>query len=145
MSFKDVQTLAEHLKLLGYPNHVPIGALYTVHGSVAVFKIVADILKWLVESLSLEHGFRLPSGGVSTEAERINFIKSTSELLMTKAGIRVNPRKLYSASVSSAGELLKITNVLIKAPVDFGNQDEEIGNNHSLDLSDKVRERNAIY
>lgn len=140
MSFIDVQTLDEHLKQLGYPNRVSLGALYTVHGSVASFKMVAEMLKWLVESL--EHGYRLPFDGVSTEAERIAFIKSTAELLMTKAGIRVNPRKLYSASVSSAGELLKITNVLIKAPVDFGNQDDETGNHHSLDLSDKVR--NAI-
>lgn len=136
MSFNDVQTLTEHLNLLGYPNHVSIGTLYTVHGSLTSFKMVAEILRWLVESL--EHGYRLPSDGVSTEAERINFIKSAAEILMTKAGIRINPRKLYSASVSASVELLKITNVLIKAPLEMGSQDEEVEKSHNLDLSDKV-------
>lgn len=135
MSFNDVKTLVEHLNLLGYPHHVPIGALYTPHGSVAAFQIVADILTWLIESL--EPGSQL-IGGTSSESERVLLIKSVAEILVTKAGIKVNPRKLYSSSVASAGELLKITNVLIRAPENAINQEDDVGSATEIDLSDKV-------
>lgn len=136
MSFNDVKTLVEHLNLLGYPNHVPIGALYTPHGSAAAFKLVGDILKWLIESL--EPGSQL-IGGTASESERVMLIKSAAEILVTKAGIKVNPRKLYSSSVASAGELLKITSVLIKAPLNASNQDDDVRSTPEIDLSDKVR------
>lgn len=136
MSFNDVKTLVEHLNLLGYPKHVPIGSLYTPHGSVAAFQLVADILKWLIESL--EPGSQL-IGGTTSESERVLLIKSAAEILVTKAGIKVNPRKLYSSSASSAGELLKITNVLIKAPNNPANHDDDVRSTPEIDLSDKVR------
>lgn len=135
MSFNDVKTLVEHLNLLGYPQHVSIGALYTPHGSVASFRLVADILKWLIESI--EPGSQL-SGGVSSEGERVLLIKSAAEILVTKAGIKVNPRKLYSSSVATAGELLKITRVLIQAPDTVDSHDDEQGASPEIDLSDKV-------
>lgn len=135
MSFNDVKTLVEHLNLLGYPHHVPIGALYTPHGSAGAFKLVGDILKWLIESL--EPGSQL-IGGTGSESERVMLIKSAAEILVTKAGIKVNPRKLYSSSVASAGELLKITNVLIKAPENDSNQDDDVRSTPEIDLSDKV-------
>lgn len=135
MSFNDIKTLVEHLNLLGYPQHMPIGALYTSHGSAAAFRLVAEILKWLIESL--EPGSQL-NGGTSSESERVQLIKSAAEILVTKAGIKVNPRKLYSSSVACAGELLKITSVLIKAPDSVTNQDEETRSTPEIDLSDKV-------
>lgn len=136
MSFNDVKTLVEHLNLLGYPQHVSIGSLYTPHGSAAAFKIVAEILRWLIESL--EPGAQL-IGGTSNESERVLLIKSAAEILVTKAGIKVNPRKLYSSSAASAGELLKITNVLIRAPEeDLENPDEDVRSVPEIDLSDKV-------
>lgn len=141
MSFNDVKTLVEHLNLLGYPNHVHISALYTPHGSKAAFQIVADILAWLIESL--EPGSLL-IGGTSSESERVLLIKSAAEILVTKAGIKVNPRKLYSSSVASAGELLKITNVLIRAPENVINQEDDVGSATEIDLSDKVRYSNVM-
>lgn len=135
MSFNDVKTLVEHLHLLGYPHHVPMGALYTPHGSSASFQLVADILKWLIESL--EPGSQL-IGGTSSESERVQLIKSATEILVIKSGIKVNPRKLYSSSVASAGELLKITSVLIKAPEDLANHEDDARGSSEIDLSDKV-------
>lgn len=140
MSFNDVKTLVEHLNLLGYPQHVSIGALYTPHGSAAAFHIVADILRWLIERL--EPGAQL-IGGTASESERVLLIKSAAEILVTKAGIKVNPRKLYSSSAASAGELLKITNTLRKAPVDLESHEDEddVRSTPEIDLSDKVSER----
>lgn len=136
MSFLEVKTLVEHLNLLGYPHHVPMGALYTPHGSASAFNLVADILKWLIERL--EPGSQL-LGGTTSEGERIALIKSAAEILVKKAGIKVNPRKLYSSSVVTAGELLKITNVLVKVPEKVSNQDDDPRTLAEIDFSDKVR------
>lgn len=58
---------------------------------------------------------------------------------ITKAGIKVNPRKLYASSVASAKELLKITSVLIHAPNDVKAQEDEVKSINEIDLSDRVR------
>lgn len=136
MSFLDVRNLVEHLNILGYPNKVSYSALYTPHGSAASFKVVADILTWLIERL--EPGTQL-AGGTSSETERVQFIKSVSEILVTKVGIRVNPRKLYSSSVQAAGELLKVTSFLINTPEDSHDTEDESKTTVEIDLTDKVR------
>ncbi|XP_070144415.1 clusterin-associated protein 1 isoform X2 [Drosophila kikkawai] len=109
MSFKDVRDLGEQLKLLGFPRIFPLQALANPHGSLASFHIVAELLQWL--SGLMEPGSTLP-GGVDTEEQRIHLIRSATEFFVTKAAIRLNPRKLYAAAAVTAQELQKITRLL---------------------------------
>ncbi|XP_055714009.1 clusterin-associated protein 1 [Phlebotomus papatasi] len=141
MTFNDVRDLTEHLKLLGYPDFFPMSALYTPYGSAASFKIVANALNWL--AARLEPGTTL-SGGTDSEAERVILIRAASEFFITKAGIKVNPRKLYASSVASAKELLKITSVLIHAPNDVKTQEDEVKSINEIDLSDRIEDLRRV-
>ncbi|XP_055685279.1 clusterin-associated protein 1 [Lutzomyia longipalpis] len=141
MTFNDVRDLTEHLKLLGYPEFFPMSALYTPYGSIAGFKIVANVLNWL--AARLEPGTTLP-GGTESEAERVLLIRAASEFFITKAGIKINPRKLYASSVASAKELLKITSVLIQAPSDVKTQEDEMKTLNEIDLSDRIEDLRRV-
>lgn len=102
--------------------------------------MVAEILQWLCGRL--EPGSTLP-GGVSSVPDRVLLIRSAAEFFVTKAGIRFNPRRLYASSVATAGELLKVTGLLMKAPqnviegddTDDGAEGDSVT---TVDLSDKV-------
>lgn len=81
------------------------------------------------------------SGGTINESERVVLIKSASEFFITKAGIKLNPRKLYSSSFGSAKELIKITTLLLNAPQDLDRgEEEEITSFDEIDLSGKIDE-----
>lgn len=130
--------LAEHLKQLDYPQNFSISSLYTPYGNAASFHIVADILQWLAGRL--ENEAVLP-GGCETEADRVLLIRSAAEFFVTKAGIKLNPRRLYASSASTAPELLKVTQLLLTAPtkVDDDADAEATVHASTIDLGDKVR------
>jgi clusterin-associated protein 1 len=136
MSFKDVQTFSEHLKILGYPKNVPMTILSSSFGGPESFKAYADILKWLIDRL--EPGAVNLSDRINTENERVQFIRTAVECLATKANIKVNPRKLYASSAAAATELLKITNILIKTSSDLKDDEEVDQTFHAVDFSDKI-------
>ncbi|XP_061388758.1 clusterin-associated protein 1 homolog [Musca vetustissima] len=139
MSFKEVRDLAEHLKLLGYPQTFPLQALSSSFGCLASFYVVADVLQWLAGLL--EPGAVLP-GGVTTQDDRVLLIRSATEFFVTKSAIKLNPRKLYAASAVTAGELQKITRLLI-APASTEDGEEEEDNYRSLnqvDIGDKIED-----
>lgn len=128
--------LSEHLKQLDYPNHFSISSVYTPYGSVASFHIVTNILQWLAGRL--EPDSVLP-GGTETEGDRILLIRSAAEFFVTKAGIKLNPRRLYASSASTATELLKVTALLLTAPTSTDGNDEATIHASTIDLGDKVR------
>lgn len=127
--------LSEHLKQLDYPNHFSISSIYTPYGSAASFQIVANILQWLAGRL--EPDTILP-GGTDTEGERVLLIRSAAEFFVTKTGIKLNPRRLYASSASTATELLKVTALLLTAPSKMDGNDEATIHASTIDLGDKV-------
>ncbi|XP_055590903.1 clusterin-associated protein 1 [Uranotaenia lowii] len=135
MSFKDVRDLSEHLKLLGYPNNIPISVLNTPYGGPESFKAYSDILRWLVGRL--EPNLTL-AGGTRSEQDRILFVRCATEFLVTKSSIKLNPRKLYASSAAAAKELLKVTSLLIASPKVTGSEDETVNSHVEIDLSDKM-------
>lgn len=97
---------------------------------------MADILKWL--ATCLEPDTVLP-GGISDETERILLIRSAAEFFVTKAGVKLNPRRLYASSAAAAAELIKITTLLMNAPTDIEKDDEPLMlASPMMDLGDKV-------
>uniref|UniRef100_A0A182TD23 Uncharacterized protein n=1 Tax=Anopheles melas TaxID=34690 RepID=A0A182TD23_9DIPT len=135
MAFRDVRDLAEQLKLLGYPNSIPISVLSTPYGGPESFKAYSDVLQWLINRL--EPNLVL-AGGTRTEQERIQFVRSATEFLVTRSSIKVNPRKLYASSVAAAKELLKVTALLLSSPKVTGQEEELIKSHVEIDLSDKL-------
>lgn len=115
---------------------LPLQALATHHGSLASFHIVAELIQWL--SGLLEPG-ALPSGNVETEEQRVLLIRAAIEFFVTKAAIKLNPRKLYAAAPVSCTELQKITRLLI-APTHIeergDNKNEEREQDFSLNQAD---------
>lgn len=77
-------------------------------------------------------------GGTTDENERILLIRSAAEFFVTKAGIKLNPRRLYASAAGAASELLKITTLLINAPTDVGKDDDQFKGSTVIDLGDKV-------
>lgn len=131
--------MAEHLKLLGYPHTFPLQALSSTFGCLASFYVVAEVLQWLAGLL--EPGAVLP-GGITTQDDRVLLIRSATEFFVTKSAIKLNPRKLYAASALTAGELQKITRLLI-APNESEEHQEEDDNYRSLnqvDIGDKIED-----
>ncbi|EDV34356.1 uncharacterized protein Dana_GF21268 [Drosophila ananassae] len=143
MSFKDVRDLGEQLKLLGFPRVFPLQALASPHGSLASFHIVAELLQWLAGLM--EPGASLP-GGVESEEHRVLLVRSATEFFVTKAAIRLNPRKLYAAASVTAAELQKITR-LLTAPggqTETDHEDEEQRDQYRslnpVDIGDKMED-----
>lgn len=132
---------------MGYPNAFPLSLLYTTYGGPNSFRIVANILQWLAERL--EPGTVL-AGGTKDSTERISLIRSAAEFFITKATIKLNPRKLYISSSVAATELLKITSLLLNAPTEIDIDEEQYKNNNiNIDFDDKVKyfefKTNIIY
>uniref|UniRef100_A0A182PT76 Uncharacterized protein n=1 Tax=Anopheles epiroticus TaxID=199890 RepID=A0A182PT76_9DIPT len=141
MAFRDVRDLAEQLKLLGYPNNIPISVLSTPYGGPESFKAYSDILQWLINRL--EPNLAL-AGGTRNEQERIQLVRSATEFLVTRSSIRINPRKLYASSVAAAQELRKVTALLIASPKVTGQEEEPIKSHIEIDLSDKIDELKRV-
>lgn len=74
--FKD---FAEHLKILGYQEPIPLSILNTINGNAEVFKVYANILLWLIKCLDPD--FILPSE-TRTENDRVLLIRSATEFLV---------------------------------------------------------------
>ncbi|XP_016956355.1 clusterin-associated protein 1 isoform X2 [Drosophila biarmipes] len=134
MSFKDVRDLGEHLKLLGFPRVFPLQSLASPHGSLASFHIVTELLQWLAGLM--EPGATLP-GGVESEEQRVLLVRSATEFFVTKAAIRLNPKKLYAAAAVTAAELQKVTRLLTAPVQNEGDRDEE-------DQRDQYRSLNPV-
>lgn len=80
--------LFEYLKILGYPKPLKLTALYTNQGSLENFKLIFDILRWLIDQY--EPGTTL-AGSTDTEFDRVLLVRSGVEFLVVKAGIKLNP------------------------------------------------------
>ncbi|KAH8269835.1 hypothetical protein KR026_006168, partial [Drosophila bipectinata] len=135
--------LGEQLKLLGFPRVFPLQALASPHGSLASFHIVAELLQWLAGLM--EPGSSLP-GGVESEEQRVLLVRSATEFFVTKAAIRLNPRKLYAAASVTAAELQKITRLLTTpgGQTETNHEDEEQMDQYRslnpVDIGDKMED-----
>lgn len=117
--------MSEHLKLIGYPKNIQLSVFCNSIGGPIAFSVVSEILQWLIGRLEPETASSSSIGpyiaddrplNLNTEGERVQFIRSVTEFFITKCGIKINPRKLYSSSFAAAKEILKVTRILLNAP-----------------------------
>jgi len=119
---------------LGFPRVFPLQSLANPHGSLASFHIVTELLQWLAGLM--EPGATLP-GGVESEEQRVLLVRSATEFFVTKAAIRLNPKKLYAAAAVTAAELQKVTRLLTTPVQNEEDRDEE-------DQRDQYRSLNPV-
>jgi len=65
------------------------------------------------------------SDDIEEEKDRVNFIKSVATLFYSKARIKLNPKKLYTADGYAVQELLKVAQLLYNAYTVKGDEQEE--------------------
>ncbi|TPX42679.1 hypothetical protein SeLEV6574_g05460 [Synchytrium endobioticum] len=105
------------MRAIGYPGSLSMDSFRNPN-----FPLVADILLWLVRSYDLNA--EIPDD-VSTEQDRLMFIKAIAQLMATKARIMLNTRRLYMADGNVVRELLKIATVIHQAVMTCMSDDEE--------------------
>lgn len=107
MSFRELRSFAETMRLLGYPNLISMESFRTPN-----VELVADCLYWLIKRYE-------PSSEVvydiERESDRVFFFKSICEAVLSKARLKLNIKKLYQADGYAVQEMLKFANVLKKA------------------------------
>ncbi|KAI8610157.1 Clusterin-associated protein-1-domain-containing protein [Chytriomyces sp. MP71] len=107
MSFRELRSFTEKMRALGYPRLISMDSFRQCN-----FETVADILFWLVKNY--DPSFDVLDD-IDTEQDRIIFIKSVAMFMASKANIKLNTRKLYTADGYAVKELAKIATVLYDA------------------------------
>mmetsp|Transcript_23290 Transcript_23290/g.38956 ORF Transcript_23290/g.38956 Transcript_23290/m.38956 type:complete len:412 (-) Transcript_23290:77-1312(-) len=118
MSFRELRNFTEIMRSLGYPRLISMENFRQPN-----FELVADTLLWLAQRYD-------PSidvvDDISTEADRVIFLKSISQLMAARGRIKLNMKRLYAADGYAVKELLKIASVLYKA-TSKASEKEDIG------------------
>ncbi|EEH60284.1 uncharacterized protein MICPUCDRAFT_13487, partial [Micromonas pusilla CCMP1545] len=131
MSFREIRNFTECMRSLGYPRIVSVENFRTPN-----FELVADCLEWLAQRYD---GGAVVEDDISTETDRVRFLKSVAAVFLSKARIKLNLKRLYAADGLAVKELLKIANLLYQATAkaDEDDADEEAsgGTAFALDAS----------
>lgn len=117
MSYRELRNFCEVMRALGYPRLISLENFRTPN-----FELVADILYWLASRYEPNADI---SDDIEEEKDRINFIKSVTTLFYSKARIKLNPKKLYTADGYAVQELLKVASMLYNAYNVKGDEQEE--------------------
>eukprot|EP00656_Telonema_subtile_P036497 TRINITY_DN404_c0_g1_i1.p1 TRINITY_DN404_c0_g1~~TRINITY_DN404_c0_g1_i1.p1 ORF type:complete len:430 (+),score=105.56 TRINITY_DN404_c0_g1_i1:89-1378(+) len=107
MSFRELRNFPEVMKSLGYHRIISIANFREPN-----FELVADILYWLLIRYDPNSTI---SDEISTETDRVKFIREVCTAFASKARVKLNPKKIYEADGHAVRELLKIANMLNKA------------------------------
>ncbi|KAG5477278.1 hypothetical protein LSCM4_04496 [Leishmania orientalis] len=107
MSFRELRSFSETMRLLGYPRLISMDSFREPN-----VELVADCLHWLIMRYepSAEVTFN-----IEREHNRVTFFKQVCEIALAKGRIKLNVKKLYQADGHAVQEMLKLANVLKKA------------------------------
>ena len=98
------------------------------------FELVSDLLYWLVKRYDPEV---MLSDEISTETDRVAFLKSAANIMITKARIKLNLKRLYGAEGLAVKELLKIATMLYKATNQIYEQEDDLASVDGFNLDSK--------
>lgn len=138
MSYRDLRNFTESLRVLAYPRLVSIQNFLEPN-----FHLVAEILLWLIKRYDPNADILTD---VSTEADRVLFIKAVAQFMATNASVKLNTRKLYRGDGHAVIELLKLTNVL-RSAMQINEQSASDLSSHShgsLDLASKAADLKSM-
>ncbi|XP_060521836.1 clusterin-associated protein 1 homolog isoform X3 [Cylas formicarius] len=125
------------LRALEYPNLISMESFRKNN-----FALIADILVWLAKLFDPDTHIPLE---ISTEDDRVKFIRNVAQFMALKGSVKLNTKRLYQADGYSVKELLKITTLLYNAlSTDLDAEDDDENNDsfsfRDFDISDKVSE-----
>lgn len=80
---------------------------------------------------------------IETEQERLGFVRNASQIMVSKAHLDVNMKKLYMADINSVPEMMKLANLIHDAwrmltskndidKIENSNETETISNEHTF-------------
>ncbi|KAJ3192674.1 Clusterin-associated protein 1 [Irineochytrium annulatum] len=130
-----MRSFTEKMRALGYPKLISMDSFRTPN-----FDLVADSLHWLVKKYDPSIDI---SDDVSSEQDRIIFIKSIATFMAPKAHIKLNTRKLYMADGYAVKELLKLATLLYDASMSKLGADDDVISLPPLDISGKLAQLKA--
>jgi len=131
MSYRELRNFCEVMRSLGYHRLISVENFRTPN-----FELVADILDWLLHRFEPNCGI---SDDITTEARRVEFIKSVCERVLARTGTKLNTRKLYGADGYACKELLKLATVLYDAQKSVNEKSSDgINTDESFGLSSKL-------
>jgi clusterin-associated protein 1 len=64
------------------------------------------------------------SDDISTEAERVKFLQTAAQIMLAKARMKLNLKRLYAADGTAVRELLKLAELLHRATQTTSSNDE---------------------
>ncbi|GBG89278.1 hypothetical protein CBR_g48987 [Chara braunii] len=111
------------MKSLGYPRLMSMENFRTPN-----FELVADCLHWLIQRYDPTVEL---NDEISTEGDRVAFLKAAVQIMLKKARIKLNPKRIYAADGHAVKELLKIATVLYQATIQAEKEEDE-GNEVAL-------------
>lgn len=130
MSYRDLRNFCEIMRSLGYSRPISVENFRLPN-----FELVADISLWFAERYDPTCEI---SDNINEERDRVIFIKSIWQLFLSKAQIKLNPKKLYEANGYAVKELLKVASMLNKAMNVSGGDDEEVVSNMDFNMNSKL-------
>ncbi|PNH11439.1 Clusterin-associated protein 1 [Tetrabaena socialis] len=98
------------------------------------FELVADCLYWLVHRYY--PGVEI-NDDISTEGDRVKFLQSVAQVMLTKARMKLNIKRLYAADGNAVKELLKLATLLYKATSKAGDVDDDT--TEAIDLTGSLK------
>ncbi|KAK3864095.1 hypothetical protein Pcinc_030196 [Petrolisthes cinctipes] len=105
MSFREVRTLVEHLRLLGFPRLVSLENFTAPN-----LPLVTEILIWAAEVVDNDHPFS--STTPHTQEERVALIQQAALFFNERIEVQLSAVHLYGGDRLAARQLLKITSWL---------------------------------
>lgn len=130
MSYRDLRNFCEIMRSLGYARPISVENFRLPN-----FELVADLCLWFAERYDPTSEI---SDNINEERDRVIFIKSICQLFLSKARIKLNPKKLYEANGYAVKELLKVATMLNKAMNISGGDDEEVVSTMDFNMSSKL-------
>lgn len=107
MSYREVRSFAETMRLLGYPNLISMESFKKPN-----VELVSHCVYWLIKRYE-------PSSDVTynieLESDRVYFFKEVCRVALQKGRIKLNVKKLYQSDGYAVQEMLKLASVLKSA------------------------------
>ncbi|CAK72812.1 unnamed protein product (macronuclear) [Paramecium tetraurelia] len=127
MSYRELRNFCEQMRALGYHRIISMENFRRPN-----FELVADILFWLAQKYDPNSDI---SDNIDEERNRVEFIKQITTLFVSKARLKINPKRLYMADVYAVQEILKISTLLYQSYVCPPADEDEI---HDFSLPSKL-------
>ena len=130
MSYRDLRNFCEIMRSLGYSRPISVENFRLPN-----FELVADLSLWFAERYDPSCEI---SDNINEERDRVIFVKSICQLFLSKARIKLNPKKLYEANGYAVKELLKVATMLNKAMNVSGGDDDDVSSTMDFNMSSKL-------